>query len=1457
MGQIYIYDSLDTKKNVIRANGKLKDILPDYDFSKALVLSNGSRLDREYEVKPEDTLFIRAVPGGVSLVTVAIVVSVIAAGAAIGTAIYAAIQNQKLQDAMNKAQKQAKANTSVEELPFLKGAKNRNALGNEIPFVMGEMFHTPYKLYAGHYTLSGVNGADQYWNAILCSGYSGQVIKSVSIGDVKVLDRSSDTAPQNAVYSVTEGMYAAPQNKIEIRNGEEFDTEDFRQKVVAVACGDEVVYDSADTEPTPLIKQLEPNAMGVDVEVEFNGLRSMDDDGDWNSHTVTVVPSWSNDNGSNWHEFTFNQNGTLSNSFTYNSSKTIRFVAHKDFTAAESFGKSIQVRLVRTNKKSSNGRTQDTVRCGYYQTFCYDTKKSTSSSLVPCVALTDQFRDCTTRIGLHFIANDSTSGELNEINIIACGVARTWDGSNWSTGKSITRNPASWILEILTSGTHPHSKFNDSEIDLPSLGALYEYCEEQELYCDGVVTKGSKKGDVLGKILEECFSTLIMNRYGKLEVCIDKEEEIPVALINSQSIVSSTVTKNFERQIDGKKATFINRKEWQTDTMYVMRDGTMTKRPEQSATEFSMTYATTPEHTFKFIQRQLLKASLQPREIKANVGKEGDYYPLYSTVKLQMPQMRVGNVSTVIHSIDLDVKKIVVADNVTFENGKSYGLIIEGVTDAGRKEFNIRVEGTGTTNVLSIPAEFDTSAIDTDFIEYGNVASFGELVGGSFSKVTNVMKIMGINSNEDGVQLTLRDYDEDIYHWESGVPVPSFKSNLTSVALNTPPSMAGVSYAELQESMELSKEAARRNTAAQVEAAQLQGSPMYSAIIDTAVVKKISSSNYSPSTIGCKSFKTYFDDDGTPSTEANPSNWVVSVNGQYEVTYENRSELELNINELLEQIRLGRSGTTVDLKNIRIISRSASNPLVEWDNEYIPVIANDGGYVFDLENDYQVYECYSEKDGVSYTNGYIKQAKTVKVIPHLYQGLQSLNYGTDWEYGVIPLIPGFLTTKKTDGTLEVTALEGADLVESGSMQIPVFIRSSKNIEVTIGYDDVVVGYTDNAGVIHTVGYTEAGEDTGTVILSFGWRKLTDTAVRLAKSENFASDIADDDKVTPAEKKFLSMTMEQINSEFETYTRYYSNCVSYADYLASYNAWKSYTDGILEDMASTDSISRDEFNELYNAYCDSKTDLEAEFSANPTYSKIDSLSQIPASPKYGDYFLCNFDSEQYSKGMIYTYNGTSWALDNSPEKIMSTMDDALSILSNANDSNIPAVAFCQKLVAMNALIKNLATQVITLQQGGIIQSENFDTSTDGFQIKADGEAIFKNATVTGILKATQGLYLNNVTNAYFTQENKSELARATVLEVARNLKIDIDEEFDYKFVGRCNVTVYASIIKEWSTSVMELYSDEDYGGRKIVLKLQFTDTQGISMYYYPGKDTGYLNILYEYSDFSSLECFLDY
>lgn len=1339
MGQIYLYNSLDAKKNIIRASGKLRDILPEYDFSKAVALNNGNRIDPDFIVGEKDSVFIRAVPQGATLTVVAIVVSVIAAGAAIGTAIYSAIQNQRLQDQLNKAQKQANADRSVNELPFLKGAKNRSALGNDIQYVMGEMFNTPYSLYAGHYSLSGENGSEQYWNAILCAGYSGQVIKSVSIGDVKVLDRSEDTAPQNGVYEVTEGIYAAPENRVEIRNVGEFETEDFRQKVIAVSCSDEIAFKKEDENPNPVVKQLESNCMAVDVEIEFNGLRSMDGNGNWNPCTVNVVPYWTNDNGETWNEFSFSQNGTLSNEFTYNSSKTIRFVAHKDFTPAESFGKSIQIKLERKTRETGSGRQQDTARCGYFQTYCYDAKQSSMTSLVPCRALTDQFRDCTTRIGLRFIANESTSGELDEINVMSCGIARTWNGSAWSTKKSITRNPASWILEILTSSTHVHSRYSDAELDLDSFGALYEYCEEQELFCDGIITKGSKKRDVIGKILEECFSTLIINRYGKLEVCIDREETMPVALINSQSIISSTVTKNFERQIDGKKATFVNRNNWQPDTMYVMRDGSMTKRPEQSATEFSMSYATTPEHTFKFIQRQLLKASLQPREVKVNVGKEGDYYPLYSTVKVQMPQMRVGNVSTVIHAIDLEERKVTVADAVTFENGKSYGLIIEGVTDRGRKEGNIRVEGTGTTNVLDIPAEYDTSAIDLDFIEYGNIASFGELVNGSFSKVTNVMKIMGINTSEEGVSLTLRDYNPDIYEWEKGRPVPEFKSNLTSVAINTPPSMAGVSYAELQESMELSNEAARRNTAARIEAAQIKGSPMYSANIDTAVVKKISASNYSPSSIGCKSFKTYFDDDGTPSMEPNASDWVVTVNGQYEVVYENRFELVLNINELLEQIRLGRAQTTVDLKNIRIVSRSTNNPEVEWDNEYILVIANDGGYVFDLENDFQVYECYSDIDGVSYEKGYIKQARTVEVIPHLYQGLQSLNYGTDWEYGVIPLTEGIITRKRPDGVLEVTALEGADLAESGSMQIPVFIRSSKNLEVTIGYDDVAVGYTDNAGVIHTIGYTEAGEDTGEVILSFGWKKLTDTALRLAKSENFAEDIASDNKVTPAEKKFLAMTMDQIRTEFETYSRFYSDCVSYPEYLASYNAWKTYTDGLLADMTTTDSINREVFTELYEAYCEGKTRLETEFSANPTYSMVDSYEQIPFNPKRGDYFLCNFDSEQYSKGMIYSFNGEGWRLDNSPEKIMATMDDALSILSNARDTNIPAVAFCQKLVAMNAVIKNLATQVITLSQKGKIVSDTRDEEGNPLTL-IDAEGNIKMMGNVEIGKSESGIVL---------------------------------------------------------------------------------------------------------------------
>ena len=81
MASIYIFDTVSNTNITIKANGKLKNILPEVDFSHSLVLKAGNRLDVEYECTPDDVLYIRKVPGSTAAVAViAIVIAVVAIG---------------------------------------------------------------------------------------------------------------------------------------------------------------------------------------------------------------------------------------------------------------------------------------------------------------------------------------------------------------------------------------------------------------------------------------------------------------------------------------------------------------------------------------------------------------------------------------------------------------------------------------------------------------------------------------------------------------------------------------------------------------------------------------------------------------------------------------------------------------------------------------------------------------------------------------------------------------------------------------------------------------------------------------------------------------------------------------------------------------------------------------------------------------------------------------------------------------------------------------------------------------------------------------------------------------------------------------------------------------------------------------------------------------------------------
>ena len=111
----------------------------------------------------------------------------------------------------------------------------------------------------------------------------------------------------------------------------------------------------------------------------------------------------------------------------------------------------------------------------------------------------------------------------------------------------------------------------------------------------------------------------------------------------------------------------------------------------------------------------------------------------------------------------------------------------------------------------------------------------------------------------------------------------------------------------------------------------------------------------------------------------------------------------------------------------------------------------------------------------------------------------------------------------------------------------------------------------------------------------------------------------------------------------------------------------------------------------------------------------------------------------------------------------------------------------RLVVQQAFIEELQSQVITLKEGGIIQSESMTNGERDFLIKASGEAAFNKATIRGHIEANSGT-LNNImieANALFTGSiisgplqllNSSPQSELIVYATGVNAEIIIRTEF---------------------------------------------------------------------------------
>lgn len=791
-----IYRSLSNKKEIatVTPGRSVAETFPDIDFDNAVTIVNGEERTADYVIQEFDVLTIRELPQGMTAAVAGIFIAL-----AVGAGIFAGVQIYKAKKAAEEAQKEldkVKKQSNKDDIdnrPFLRGASNTLAREKSQPYVCGRHLFTPYLLGSPFYQITGTDGADEYIYLALECGFNRQILQKIAIEDV-IIKTFGDTEPQEGAYDIDAGIFAED-GRIEVsQDGKPFgELTALNYKVLSYERNDEiprdVKVDKGDAQY--LTYTLDANAMSVTVAITFPyGLHAYNDDGGKIETKVTITTEYSIDGGKTWTKM-------RGNNFNRNvSSKEIRFTQAYSFDWDDYYDlhnhgqKNIMIRV------RSNGNDDPKIKNDcyvlFYQSRCFDPEKSTypagavydnKRELVPCKIIEDRERAFCTIVGLKLKASAINEDKLKKINIITQGVARTWNGSSWSGGKTATRNAAAWALEILTSESHPMSRFSDGEIDMESFGEFYDYCEANRFYFDYVITQGRKKGDTVDLILQNCGAVLYRDLYGRLAVAIDRAQGNAIAVYNPQNVISIQNKKSFGRRTDGLRVKYVSSADdlYQEDTYLLMRevDGKPLELNADSAIkEVTATGITTFEHAVKYARRLMAVEVLRPKTTTIEVGNEGTYFTPYSKILLQDDSLKIGTGNGVVKATQWEngrLKTIWLDCPVTFEAGKRYGVTVNCFGDNRAIPLSLEVSGEGYTDALEVMTSVsDTSAA---IPEVGCVASFGELDGtGQFAKITTPYLISGMSRTDKGFRLELVNYNTSIY---SSGAIPDYRSNIT------------------------------------------------------------------------------------------------------------------------------------------------------------------------------------------------------------------------------------------------------------------------------------------------------------------------------------------------------------------------------------------------------------------------------------------------------------------------------------------------------------------------------------------------------------------------------------------------------------------------------------------------------------------------------------------------------
>ena len=630
----------------------------------------------------------------------------------------------------------------------------------------------------------------EYNYRVLQAGFADQAIEEIRADD-EVLVKFNPPVTETDIVS---SSILFPDSRIEIRqNGTAFNNKKFEYKMDVQEVGNDLKL-SDDDSYADLDYNLPVNTKSVYIPLEFpSGLYTTNDNGTRSNRKIETLVQYSVDGGNTFVKLgtQFGKNGAIET----NQRTDLYFILEHTFTDSEVINAvknalPIKIRISCLTPKTEKGNTCDTMQIVKIRSRLVDEQEARKNGVVKYAPLlAPKVDNLSVKIGLCLKATDTNKDKASKIQIVTCGMARVWNSTlrTWSTEKKTTRNPASWLLEVLTSRTHPASRIEDSEIDLENFGDFYEYCEEEGLNIDLVISTGDTKENILKKILEAGNGGLYRSIYGKLSVAIDCKKLNAVAVLNQQNLINFSAEKKLTRNVDGYRVSFTDCRYWKEDTQVFMRDGSdYADAPADVEIEETKIDSFTADsakgnfsQVYKYMRRKLNADILRPHSYSLEVGEEGYFFPLYSKIKVQHPSLYTGLGSSSIKSLIVSDGKITALklySPAQYSKDARYGAVIHCVNREYSRILNVEYTADSEEpEVLKLVTPLATDAQTVPSAE--NIISFGTLAeDGSFKTITTEITVTEIKQTSKGYQLSGVDYSDSLFEYGT---IPQYETNLT------------------------------------------------------------------------------------------------------------------------------------------------------------------------------------------------------------------------------------------------------------------------------------------------------------------------------------------------------------------------------------------------------------------------------------------------------------------------------------------------------------------------------------------------------------------------------------------------------------------------------------------------------------------------------------------------------